>query len=235
MTHTVLTLKQKLAALALRFYQGHVWTPRVGDFYTTSRADLELYRVVKIEGGIVYTEYCTSPGNTTGWNQDAFLTEGFGIHRVYVPDWILDKPEPAAEYPSPPQLSITWYDTPEEVHRAMWEESAKEAGLTYEGMIAESEGLALAEDGSEVVITHDQEMEGIKAQKCWAFVDTRTNVIHAWAAKDVDEGLLLHMLAHEVGHATGTAEGDFLAEEMRADQYGKVAAEAFRLMEGRTA
>ena len=80
-----LTVESKLQALALRFYQDYHWMPKAGDYYTTSRADLELYRVVKIESGVVYTEYCSSPGELSEWPEPAFTKEGFGPKRVYVP------------------------------------------------------------------------------------------------------------------------------------------------------
>lgn len=79
-----MTSQQKLVALSLRFYQGMKWEPKAGDYYTTSRADLELYRVVKIDAGKVFTEYCTRPGVLTEWDEAGFTTEGFGPHRVYV-------------------------------------------------------------------------------------------------------------------------------------------------------
>lgn len=85
---TVLTEKQKLSALALKFYQGMQWKPEAGHFYTTSRADLELYRIAKIENGIVYTEYCTNPGVFSEWAESEFIASGFGLRRVWVPDFI---------------------------------------------------------------------------------------------------------------------------------------------------
>lgn len=87
---TALTAQQKLAALACRFYQGLQWQPAAGDHYTTSRNDLELYRVAKIEGGKVYTEYCTKPGVLTQWDEVGFATEGFGVRRVWVPPFVLE-------------------------------------------------------------------------------------------------------------------------------------------------
>jgi hypothetical protein len=81
-----LTQNQKMAALAYKYYQHGEWRPKAGDFYTTARADLELYRVVKIENEIVYTEYCHLPGVLSEWPQDGFTTEGFGPRRVYVPE-----------------------------------------------------------------------------------------------------------------------------------------------------
>ncbi len=89
MSTQALTHEQKLQALAHRFYQGSAWQPKVGDYYTTSRADLELYRVMNVEGGKIYTEYCTRPGELTEWDADTFTTHGFGPRRVHVPDFIL--------------------------------------------------------------------------------------------------------------------------------------------------
>lgn len=79
-----LTAQQKLNAMSDKFYHGVVWDVKAGDYYTTSRSDLELYKVVKIEDGEVFTEYCTEPGKLTAWNFATFTTEGFGVHRVYV-------------------------------------------------------------------------------------------------------------------------------------------------------
>ena len=42
--------------------------------------------------------------------------------------------------PQPPTVSVTWHESPESVHRAMWEEVAVAEGMTYEQLIAESEG-----------------------------------------------------------------------------------------------
>ncbi len=86
---TSLTYPQKLEALGARFYGGVRWKPKAGDYYTTTRADLELYRVVKIEDSKVYTEYCTSPGILSCWEEEGFTHEGFGNSRVWVHDWIL--------------------------------------------------------------------------------------------------------------------------------------------------
>lgn len=85
-----LTETQKLEAMALRFYQGLDWKPEAGHFYTTSRADLEVYEVVKVEGGKVFTRY--TEGDTSGvaeWPEEEFLTEGFGPNRVWVPSFVL--------------------------------------------------------------------------------------------------------------------------------------------------
>lgn len=92
-----LTPTQKLNALALRFYQEQTWAPKAGDFYTTSRADLELYRVVKVEPEVITTEYTTNEGVHSVWPAAGFLTEGFGPKRVYVPEWIINEKASADE------------------------------------------------------------------------------------------------------------------------------------------
>lgn len=89
---TQLTTNQKLNALATKYYQFVKWMPKAGDYYTTSRNDLEIYKIVKIEDGKVFTEYCTNPGALSEWEETKFTTEGFGPCRVWVPDWILKHP-----------------------------------------------------------------------------------------------------------------------------------------------
>lgn len=93
--YTELTPMQKLHALGFRFYQGDTqnngWKVKAGDYYTTSRPDLELYRVVSVAGGKVTTQYCANPAVTTEWDEYNFLTEGFGPNRVRVPEWIFQE------------------------------------------------------------------------------------------------------------------------------------------------
>ena len=84
-----LTYQQKLDALAYRFYQGGTWEPKAGDFYTTSRADLELYQVVSVEKGVVRTRYTEGSDAISEWPEGEFLTAGFGPKRVFVPEWVI--------------------------------------------------------------------------------------------------------------------------------------------------
>lgn len=86
---TKLTYQQKLDALAYRFYQGAQWEPKAGDFYTTSRADLELYQVVAIENGVVKTRFTEGSDAIAEWPEAEFLTGGFGPKRVFVPPWVI--------------------------------------------------------------------------------------------------------------------------------------------------
>jgi hypothetical protein len=84
-----LSPEQKLEALAARFYQGLVWEPKAGDLYTTSRADLEVYRVVSVENDVVTTEYTENGTATSDWPLNEFTTEGFGPKRVWIPPHVL--------------------------------------------------------------------------------------------------------------------------------------------------
>lgn len=94
-----LTPEQKLAALAHRFYGGATWSPKAGDHYTTSRADLELYQVVDVKGGMVFTRYTEGSDTVSEWPEAGFLTEGFGPKRVHVPVWVLDQHEEQQKCP----------------------------------------------------------------------------------------------------------------------------------------
>jgi len=86
---TVLTPWQKLQALAMRFYSRMEWPLPVlpGQYYTTSRADLELYQVVDVKDGKIYTRYCDPErgGSISIWSEEEFLSpETFGYPRVWV-------------------------------------------------------------------------------------------------------------------------------------------------------
>jgi hypothetical protein len=86
-----LTYKEKLAAISAKHYQYLKWTPKKGDYYTTVRNDLELYQIVDEDELFLYTKYCNPEKGSeiSKWEKDKFLTD-FGIHRVYVPDWIFE-------------------------------------------------------------------------------------------------------------------------------------------------
>lgn len=138
--------------------------------------------------------------------------------------------QPVAINPDPPELMIRWHESPESVHRAMWESVAIREGMTYDELLAEGVTCGFDESGNEVEMEAGADIEGMRMQGCWAFVDTLNSCIHAWAAPDTDRGLVLHMLAHEIGHATGTPHPDGFQEEMRAEQFGRVAAAAYRML-----
>jgi hypothetical protein len=85
---TALTEYQKLLAFEYKYYNFISWNPKEGDYYTSTRADLELYKVVKITDDKIFTIYCSNPSNIFEWDRNSFLTEGFGLQRMYVPDFV---------------------------------------------------------------------------------------------------------------------------------------------------
>lgn len=92
MERTKLTVEQKLEALALKYYQDYQWIPKSGDYYTSSRNDLELYQVIEVTDENIYTKYCDPDRGkeVSVWKNNEFLIN-FGLKRVHVPDWILNK------------------------------------------------------------------------------------------------------------------------------------------------
>lgn len=141
-----------------------------------------------------------------------------------------DQPQPSGNSGELPDLTIQWHDTPEAVHRLFWEKAAIENGLTYEELI-EGAMVGETEGRQKIDLTYEQEIQAIRDQKCWGCADTETNQIHAWAAPDVDRTLLIHMLAHEIGHLTGEPHPDDIQEELRAETFGKVAATAYQMLQ----
>lgn len=132
-------------------------------------------------------------------------------------------------YPLPPALTIVWYPTFEDVEKAMWGPVAEAEGISYEELL-EADNCGQDARGNEVVYSRESMVAGMTQTGCWAFADTNTNTVHAWAEATANPGLVLHMLAHEVAHLTGTAAPDGYQEEMRAEQFGSVAAKAFDLI-----
>lgn len=86
---TELTLEQKLEALSLKHYQGFAWNPKKGDYYTSSRNDLELYQIVDENETSFFTKYSTDidGSNLAEWTKEEFLID-FGVNRVFVPDFV---------------------------------------------------------------------------------------------------------------------------------------------------
>lgn len=88
---TELTERQKLHVLATRFYNQieNQWQPKKGDYYTTPRADLELYYIIDETEDSFLTVYCNTSRYANGivipseWPKTKFL-QGFGINRIHV-------------------------------------------------------------------------------------------------------------------------------------------------------
>jgi hypothetical protein len=88
---TQLTEKQKLQALSSKYYDDLEWNPKKGDYYTTSRNDLELYQIVDENETVFFTNYCGEKKTETPseWKKEDFLIH-FGERRVFVPNFIFE-------------------------------------------------------------------------------------------------------------------------------------------------
>jgi hypothetical protein len=138
-----------------------------------------------------------------------------------------------AKYPLPPELKIVWYSTPEEAYGKMWEPAAQEEDMTVDELVAASAFMGIDQNGKDIELSSEDAFAGMHALGCWGWVDTDLNIIHAWSSPDADPAMVMHFLAHEIAHATGTADDDDFQEEMRAEQYGHVARLAFKLFSDR--
>lgn len=89
MMPTELTYQQKLDSFAFKYYQDYQWKPKKGDYYTSTRADLQLYQIVDEDEGNFYTEYCHQPeAGRASWVKERFLLD-FGVRRLFVPDFVM--------------------------------------------------------------------------------------------------------------------------------------------------
>ncbi len=106
-----ITDRQKLAAFAARFYQGMQWSPKVGDYYTMSRADNQLCRIVGEDEKNFYITISWLDGkksthDPTPFGKSTFNTEGFGLNRVWCPEWIFEIPDQLRAAPATPTLRL---------------------------------------------------------------------------------------------------------------------------------
>lgn len=86
---TSLTPEQKLLAFRNRFYDMQNWEPKAGDYYTSTRDDLELYLIVREDDDFFYTVYAERPhASESQWPKQEFTTVGFGPLRMHVPFYV---------------------------------------------------------------------------------------------------------------------------------------------------
>lgn len=131
--------------------------------------------------------------------------------------------------PDPPAVTVQWYESAKAVNSAMWAPALEAEGLTAADL--DDSGFQGLDDNGQVVdVSLEEGLAGMEAMGCWGFCDSATNIVHAWARADADPATVMHMLAHEIGHLTGQAHPDGYHEEMRAEQFGRAAMAAYRLM-----
>lgn len=120
-------------------------------------------------------------------------------------------------------MELKGYKTPEECFAAYF-------GLESMEELSESESLGgLNSDGEEVILSDEDIFDGMRQLGVWGWVDD-SDVIHYWRSEDVDNSIVMHFLGHEIGHRTGEQLEDPIAEEERAEEFGRAAAKAFELL-----
>lgn len=87
---------------------------------------------------------------------------------------------------------------------------------------------------AEDIVEYPMMLESLQRDKMWAFVDSKATpaVVHYWC-DGVDPLELAFMLGHELGHLSGkplVSRRNFLREELRANEYGAVAREVFKVL-----
>lgn len=90
---TSLTIYQKLQALSLKYYHNMEWSPMPGNYYTSTRDDFELYKIIGVSYDCLLTQYCDiykQSEEPARWLQRDFATRDFGLNRVWVPNFVLD-------------------------------------------------------------------------------------------------------------------------------------------------
>ncbi len=80
-------------------------------------------------------------------------------------------------------------------------------------------------DGNRTEFPIRQIVDVIKKTGIWGYTDD-IGCIHYWH-DNASFHSILEFFAHEIAHHTGTPDEDTIAEEMRADEYAKVAVTAY--------
>lgn len=123
---------------------------------------------------------------------------------------------------SNPEISCTRHNSPESIFNEFWN---IEKDLSF-GELLECEMGGITESGEEVTHTLAEGFEALKEQKFWAFSNTIKKEIHIWLAGELDADSLRIIIGHEIGHILEEerlSENPDVADEQRADNYGKTA------------
>lgn len=134
----------------------------------------------------------------------------------------------ASAYPWPTELRLIQHASIEEIERAFWAPAAAAEGLDLDDLMR-GEQIAITDDGQEIVVSAKDQRRGMEMMGCWGFA-TEDGEIHAWISDSCPMDRIMHMLAHEIAHRTGVEPEDDIEAEMRAEQFGAVAAAAFRML-----
>ncbi len=126
-------------------------------------------------------------------------------------------------------MELIKHNTAEEIIAAYWH--FDENDMNIEDFVL-SGGEAETADGETVSFSGADELTAIKENGFWGYCDPKTKIVNVWIGENARHEEIIYFLAHEIGHATGKpVKGDSVkaqaAEERRADEYGRVAQQAF--------
>lgn len=121
-------------------------------------------------------------------------------------------------------MRLKFYDSAEAILCRYWGATAEEL---KEGFI-EAEVL---ESGEATSMTFEDQVASVEKMGVWGFVTTQTKAptIHMWADKDTPDEMLMHFLGHEIGHIKGRQYKTQRLEELKAEDFGHTAREAYQL------
>lgn len=156
-------------------------------------------------GGGVVTQKCVCAA--TG----ATHVIGSSSVKAKLKNWLLNGPDCG--------VKVKRYESLTAVHCALWE-------CTEDDLLR---GTLGGTDLGGVTTEHSysEVLEAGRLAGVFGFTDGET--IHYWADEGVALEMLVRFFGHELGHMTGTACEDDMAEEMRAEEYSAVAVKALEL------
>lgn len=115
------------------------------------------------------------------------------------------------------------HSTPERIIAAHW----KPTGLTLRDL-RKGDFKGASADGNTVRYTLADQIEGMRAMGMWGFADTTRRVVHYWHDGKRSAAELAMLFGHELAHLAHPTKRDSVANEMRCDLYGSIAATATR-------
>jgi hypothetical protein len=122
----------------------------------------------------------------------------------------------------PRNIKLVCHRSPESVVAEHWKMPIAELSAAQLG--------GIDAEGKQLEYSVDDMIEGIRAQGLWGFADTRNLLLHYWKSVGTSDFDLMHFLAHELYHLRLKPHRNHLRDEKLAEDFGRVAAEAFRLL-----
>lgn len=121
-----------------------------------------------------------------------------------------------------PKIVLVKHVSAEEIFNEFWN---VEKDLTFAELLACEMG-GETEDGEFVDATLQQAFEALQETGFWAYANVMTKAVHIWLSRPVPKRELCVLIGHEIGHILEEeimSEIPEIAEEQRADNYGKTA------------